>query len=227
MANTLIDPKTIGKKSKGGRPKGAKTDPEKLKALRFRRHRERSVSALPVGLLKAGGLSVEEIGKLLKIGSTAVYERLNELGERLPTGEELTVANKIMQDLLKGSMFNLLLEANDPEKLQKMGVRDASVSFGILFDKMRLLQGESTANVSLAEFFQYVREKGKEGGNEDSKVGGERPGPVCEVPDPTSDRLLALGAGKLPHDLGTTSPAGWENEVHQTQEETGPGVEGE
>ena len=46
------------------------------------------------------------------------------------------------------SKMALLLDAIGPEKIARARLTELSTSFGILFDKTRLLKGESTQNVS-------------------------------------------------------------------------------
>lgn len=94
--------------------------------------------------LKGKGLSLAQIGKMAGISKQAVSQRLKTSGLD-PT--EIGQFTKDRSLILKGKQ-RLVLSAITPEKVKTMSVRDAAVAAGILIDKQRLIDGESTANVA-------------------------------------------------------------------------------
>jgi len=66
-------------------------------------------------------------------------------------------ANKT--NLLNGIESALLEQTVNPIKLKAMSVRDAAVSFGIIYDKGRLEQGLSTENIAVKDASAELIEK--------------------------------------------------------------------
>jgi hypothetical protein len=93
--------------------------------------------------LKAKGLSLSQIGRMSGISKQAVSQRLKTNGL---DPEEIGTFTRDRSLILRGKQ-KLVLGAITPEKVATMSVRDAAVAAGILIDKQRLIDGESTANV--------------------------------------------------------------------------------
>jgi len=93
--------------------------------------------------LKAKGLSLARIGQLAGISKQAVSQALKRSGL---DPAEIGQYTKDRSLILRGKQ-KLVLSAITPEKVKTMSVRDAAVAAGILIDKQRLIDGESTANV--------------------------------------------------------------------------------
>lgn len=93
--------------------------------------------------LKAKGVSLAQIGKMAGVSKQAVSQALKRSGL---DPDEIKTFTKDRSLILRGKQ-RLVLSAITPEKVKTMSVRDAAVAAGILIDKQRLLDGESTANV--------------------------------------------------------------------------------
>ena len=52
-----------------------------------------------------------------------------------------------------------MLEAITPDKLEAASAKDLSISFGVMYDKSRLEEGKSTANVSYAQLIAARKQK--------------------------------------------------------------------
>jgi ferredoxin len=93
--------------------------------------------------LKSKGVSLAQIGKMAGVSKQAVSQALKHHGL---DPEEIKTFTKDRSLILRGKQ-KLVLSAITPEKVKTMSVRDAAVAAGILIDKQRLLDGESTANI--------------------------------------------------------------------------------
>ncbi len=93
--------------------------------------------------LRGKGVSLSQIGRMAGISKQAVSQRLKSSGL---APEEIREFTKDRSLILRGKQ-KLVLSAITPEKVKTMSVRDAAVAAGILIDKQRLIDGESTANV--------------------------------------------------------------------------------
>ena len=89
-------------------------------------------------------MSRREIAKELKVSRNTVDKALGKL---LEFNEEIELFRKQKPDILD-SKLALILKAIDTKKVSEAKLRDLAVSAGIIFDKSRLEQGLSTANVT-------------------------------------------------------------------------------
>ena len=93
--------------------------------------------------LRSRGVSLARIGQLAGISKQAVSQALKRSGL---DPAEIGQFKKDRSLILHGKQ-RLVLSAITPEKVKTMSVRDAAVAAGILIDKQRLIDGESTANI--------------------------------------------------------------------------------
>jgi len=111
--------------------------------------------------LKAKGLSLAQIGKMAGISKQGVSQRLKASG----LDPEAIGQFKKDKSLILHGKQKMLLDSLTPEEIKKMGGRDKVVSFGIIYDKTRLQDDQSTANLA-AHFTQVdlsvVRNKDEE-----------------------------------------------------------------
>jgi hypothetical protein len=94
--------------------------------------------------LKSKGLSLAQIGKMAGISKQAVSQALKRSGL---DPEEIKTFKRDKSLIFHGKQ-KILLNHITPERVKAMSVRDATVSLGIIYDKTRLEDDKSTANVS-------------------------------------------------------------------------------
>ena len=88
------------------------------------------------------GLNYHQIGKLQGTSHVAIMKKIKHL---LPN-ETTKVYQEKKADILDHAQLRLLSQVTDA-KLKKVSVRDAVVSYGILYDKARLERGQATSIV--------------------------------------------------------------------------------
>ncbi len=95
------------------------------------------------------GLSINEIAAVAGISKQAVYSRLKRFSSMLGEPEIHQTYREHEASIFDSARMKLLANALDPRRLANAGTRDLIVSAGILFDKTRLIRGESTSNLSV------------------------------------------------------------------------------
>ena len=90
------------------------------------------------------GLSYAQMAPILGVTPSAIHRRLKHL---LPD-ESTQYYRDHRADILSHAQLQLLSQI-DARRLKKVGIRDAVVSTGILYDKERLERGQSTANADM------------------------------------------------------------------------------
>jgi hypothetical protein len=89
-------------------------------------------------------LSYRQIAQLEGVTAQAVHQ---QIGHLLPT-EAVQYYQRKKTDILDTAALKVLSQIDD-RRLKKLSGRDAAVSFGILYDKSRLEQGQSTGNLAI------------------------------------------------------------------------------
>ena len=89
-------------------------------------------------------LSYAQMAPLLGVTPAAIHKRLKHL---LPD-ENTKYYQNHRADIFSHAQLQLLSQV-DARRLRKIGIRDAVVSTGILYDKERLERGQSTANADM------------------------------------------------------------------------------
>ena len=97
-------------------------------------------------------LSYEKIGKMVGRDKSNIARALQRYGIE---SEKVEQYKDFRADYLAG-VQDKMLEAVSKKDMEKVSVRDLSVSYGILFDKERLQRGLSTQNTSLASMVEVV-----------------------------------------------------------------------
>lgn len=93
------------------------------------------------------GCSYSEIGRMMNVSPQAVHKRMARFIAILDDPDIVRQFDSNMDMMLSGSMVKLLSAAVDDAKIKKSSTYQLAASFGILFDKQRLVRGQSTANV--------------------------------------------------------------------------------
>lgn len=108
--------------------------------------------------LYAKGYSKTDIAQKLGVTPGAITQSITPLLNNLLSPENLKTYQEKQTDIVDSATAKMLVESLDPSKLKKASTYQLVSSFGILFDKSRLLKGLSTSNVLYAE---YDREAAK------------------------------------------------------------------
>ena len=104
------------------------------------------------------GYSKSEIADKLGVTPGAISQSINPLLENLLSPEHLKTYQDRQVDIVDSATARMLVESLDTDKLKKASTYQLVSSFGILFDKSRLLKGLSTSNVIYADMSQKESE---------------------------------------------------------------------
>ncbi len=94
------------------------------------------------------GWNYSEIARDQQVTPSAVQDRLKHFTVFNKQGNDIEVYRNNEANLLDATRLKLLAIACNDSKLKAMSPYQAMGMYGIAFDKMRLLTGESTANVN-------------------------------------------------------------------------------
>lgn len=100
--------------------------------------------------LREKGLSHAQIGKVLGCSASNVKWRLRQINTRLAS---LDTFKKVQTDLLTLKVKDMVT-ALTMDKIKSMAGRDLVTCIAILIDKVRLLDGESTQNISYKAYIE-------------------------------------------------------------------------
>jgi hypothetical protein len=112
---------------------------------------------LPVAALIAlskQGMSNAEIARVVGCSPVNIHQRFKALEYNPQYVKNFTQYEVEVLEWAK----SLLISGLTPEKVKKMSPRDISISYGVFFDKQRLLMGQSTENVDLHASFEAMEE---------------------------------------------------------------------
>lgn len=93
-------------------------------------------------------MSYSEIGALLGVSAQAVQSRISTVCELLGDREKIKEFQARESDVLANAREVLITSALEPGKINKAPVQSLVWSYGVLFDKQRLLDGKSTQNIA-------------------------------------------------------------------------------
>ena len=94
-------------------------------------------------------LSYTDIAAVQGVARQTVTTALKRFVASLEPSAQVQSFETAKAQLLGIVQQRLLATCGDADKIAKMSVRDAAVAFGILFDKQRLANNQSTSNVSM------------------------------------------------------------------------------
>ena len=109
----------------------------------------------PVDLLKAyklriqHNLTYQQIAEATGQPKSSIHRALTDLCELIGDPERLKHYEEVRPKLYGAVEERLMQSLVDPEAIQSASLRDRAVSFGIMYDKRRLEEGKSTANLSV------------------------------------------------------------------------------
>lgn len=102
-------------------------------------------------------LSYDAIAQYFGVSPQAVHERLQRFKSMLADPEIIEQYDKVEDQILTSVKMKYCERLLDPEAIKKASARDASIIYGTLFDKQRLIRGQGTGN-HLQIFFNIVSE---------------------------------------------------------------------
>ena len=134
---------------------------------------ERSLDKAEVWKLRfQQGLTYQQIATLTGYCPQRIHQVCHELKELIPHPESLPAYQAARGPALEHAERTLVASLLDPATIEKASLRDRAVSFGIVYDKRRLEQGQSTSN--LAVWAKCV-ESAHQGLYEQAKQSTEKP----------------------------------------------------
>jgi len=116
-------------------------------------------------LRRVQGLTYEEIGHVVGLAPSGVYERLKRLESILPEQNEVEIYRSRRADVLSGLQAGLVARVadclSDETERAKISPYQAVGMFGILYDKERLETGKSTSNIAtLTKIVESAQDSG-------------------------------------------------------------------
>ena len=97
--------------------------------------------------LRAKSVSNADIARIMHVSPQTVTNAFKRVGDLALTKREETAVDEMRVSLWKGAEFKLLRTALEDGKLKKAPLAALMMGAGISFDKVRILEGKSTANV--------------------------------------------------------------------------------
>lgn len=126
----------------------------------YRRRRARNTTVDKSGLyqlsdalkLRMQGLTLKQVAATLGVSETVIGDRLKPFEVLVRDPHSLEIFRSREAELLDGvrqlALQAIVTQLSDEERAKRLDLNRLSMLYGVIFDKMRLLRGESTANVS-------------------------------------------------------------------------------
>jgi predicted transcriptional regulator len=108
--------------------------------------------------LRMKGMQVKDIAKLMGVTPGAVTLRLQAFSKVLKNPNNIKVYDDNIDKILSAAQLELVSSALSRDKIKKAATYQLVASYGILFDKQRLVRGQSTANVAYQDMTQAEAE---------------------------------------------------------------------
>lgn len=99
----------------------------------------------------------EEIAKQFDVSKQAVEQRLKPYELMLGNPEQVSQFDRNKDHVLSAAQAKLLVSAIDPEKINKSSTLQLTTAFSQLFDKQRLIRGESTENLNIKSMAMHLK----------------------------------------------------------------------
>lgn len=99
--------------------------------------------------LRLKGLSYHDVGIIMGTNRQAIQGKIEPLLKNLNAPEEITAFRANESALISGVKMNLLTNIADRSANNKGSLSENVLAYGVLFDKSRLLESKSTANISV------------------------------------------------------------------------------
>ena len=108
------------------------------------------------------GLSIARLAHLHRLTVPTVIRKLRRFLRVIGNPEEITGYRFHESDVLDAVRWRIVQLLSEPSRLANASVRDLAIVFGILFDKARLLRGQSTQNISIRTDAILLAHRGRE-----------------------------------------------------------------
>ena len=102
------------------------------------------------------GYSQADIARMQGVTRQAVDQALRPFKAILSNPQSIQAFDNERDKLLSAGQAKLLVAALDGRAIKKSSTLQLASSFGILFDKQRLVRGESTDNIDVKSMVQYM-----------------------------------------------------------------------
>jgi len=112
--------------------------------------------AKAIKLILVRGLPQADVARSMGVSDQAVNQALKPLKALLNNPLPTQVYNERKEEILDAAMSKMLLSSLESKRLKKMSTYQLIGSFGILFDKQRLIRGESTSNFDIRSQSVYL-----------------------------------------------------------------------
>lgn len=112
--------------------------------------------AKAIKLILVQGMPQADVARSMGVSDQAVNQALKPLKALLNNPLPTQVYNDRKEEILDAAMSKMLVHSLEPERLKKMSTYQLIGSFGILFDKQRLVRGESTSNFDIRSQSVYL-----------------------------------------------------------------------
>lgn len=107
--------------------------------------------------LYLGGTKEVDIARLHGVTKQSVNQALKPFKEIIKDPAQINAFEASRDAMLSGGMMRLLTSALDPRTIKKSSTLQLASAYGILFDKQRLVRGESTENVSIKSITMHLK----------------------------------------------------------------------
>jgi hypothetical protein len=105
--------------------------------------------------LWAGGTPQADIARSLNSSESSVSQALKPFKNLIANPEALKAFEDQRDKILTGGQAKLLAAALNDKTIKKSSTLQLVSSYGILFDKQRLVRGEATSNVNIKSLIQH------------------------------------------------------------------------
>lgn len=122
--------------------------------------RQKNIPLRKIIALRKKGLSVNEVANALGCTPQNIMDRLKSEGLDKFDPSIVESYRKAEADILAFQEARLLSGLTD-EKIEKAGLKDTAIAFGVMFDKRRLSEGKSTANIATYAFIRKQQGDGE------------------------------------------------------------------
>jgi hypothetical protein len=102
-----------------------------------------------------GGTPEADIARALNVSKQAVNQALKPYKSLIKDAGSLQAFEENRDKILTAGQAKLLSVALDPKVIKKSSTLQLVSSYGILFDKQRLIRGEATSNVNIKSLIQH------------------------------------------------------------------------
>ena len=106
--------------------------------------------------LRAQGMSLEQVGKVVGMTKQAVHLRLKRYNI---DPNELAEFKRQKPDILDAAQAKMIEAVLDPEVISKANLLQRATTFAILFDKHRLQTNQSTSNLAVSGSLSQLRQR--------------------------------------------------------------------